>query len=95
MSFVNRQLYKQKPQAWGPVSSVQASIFKNAEKIGIDPSLFDCLFPIWDKVGLPRNYVTGNTCNLCGGSTTIPSWGIKQQWILSNLTDGFYSRCCR
>ena len=38
----NRQLYKQKPQAWGPVSSVQASIFKNAEKIGIDPVFIYC-----------------------------------------------------
>ena len=35
MSFVNRKLYKQKPSAWGPVSAVQASIFKNAEKFGI------------------------------------------------------------
>ena len=34
-----RQLYKQKPQAWGPVSSVQRSIFKNAEKVwGYNPA---------------------------------------------------------
>ena len=46
MSFVNRRLYKQKPQAWGPVSAVQASIFKNAERIGIDPK-FRHFMPCW------------------------------------------------
>ena len=47
MSFVNRQLYKQKPQAWGPASAVQASIFKNAERVGIDPVLLKCVMPFW------------------------------------------------
>ena len=47
MSFFNRQLYKQKPQAWGPVSSVQASIFKNAEMAGIDPASIAFAMPMW------------------------------------------------
>lgn len=51
MSFVNRQLYKQKPSAWGPVSSVQASIFKNVEKIGIDKNSLISLIPLWEKAG--------------------------------------------
>lgn len=42
-----RQSYKQKPQAWGPVSSVQASIFKNAERIGIDPASIALAMPMW------------------------------------------------
>lgn len=33
-----RQLWKQKPQAWGPFSAVQSALFHNAEKIGIDPA---------------------------------------------------------
>jgi len=51
MSFVNRKLYKQKPQAWGPVSSVHASIFKNAERVGIDPGIFTVVSPFWEKAG--------------------------------------------
>lgn len=51
MSFVNRQLYKQKPQIYGPVSSVKASIFKNAEKIGIDKNSLISLIPLWEKAG--------------------------------------------
>ncbi len=42
-----RQLYKQKPSAWGPASSVQASIFKNAERIGIDPASIALAMPMW------------------------------------------------
>lgn len=42
-----RQLYKQKPQIYGPVSSVQASIFKNAERIGIDHAVFEAFFTAW------------------------------------------------
>ena len=41
-----RQLYKQKPSAWGPVSSVQASIFKNAERIGIDRASIALAMPM-------------------------------------------------
>jgi hypothetical protein len=52
MSFVNRKLYKQKPQAWGPVSSVQASIFKNTEKIGIDKNSLISIIPLWEKAGI-------------------------------------------
>jgi len=42
-----RQSYKQKPQAFGPVSAVQASIFKNAERIGIDPASIALAMPMW------------------------------------------------
>lgn len=55
MSFVNRQLYKQKPSAWGPVSAVQASIFKNAEKIGINPKKIKLILPLWNP-GTQRDY---------------------------------------
>ena len=47
----NRQLYKQKPKAWGPVSSVQASIFKNAESIGINPASIALAMPMWGPGG--------------------------------------------
>lgn len=42
-----RQLYKQKPSAWGPVSAVQASMFKNAEKVGIAPESIALAMPMW------------------------------------------------
>lgn len=48
MSFFNRQLYKQKPSAWGPVSAVQASIFKNAEKLWeYNPAGFISYIPLY------------------------------------------------
>ena len=58
MSFVNRQLYKQKCSAWGPVSAVQASMFKNAEKIGIDPESIALAMPMWgpgDQLDYSKN----------------------------------------
>ncbi len=50
MAF-NRQLYKQKPQAYGPPSVVQASILKNAERMGIAPSKLSGVFPFWEGAG--------------------------------------------
>lgn len=64
MSFVNRKLYKQKPQAWGPVSSVQASIFKNAERIGIDPDFIALAMPLWgpgNQIDYAKWYIGTNT----------------------------------
>ncbi len=51
-----RQSYKQKPQAWGPVSEVQASIKKNAERVGIDPGNIYRYFPFWTP-GKQLDYV--------------------------------------
>ncbi len=75
MSFVNRQLYKQKPQAWGPVSQVQASIFKNAEKIGIPAP--KAAFPLFEGSGYPRNYMSGEIGTLYG--STAPLWTVGPQ----------------
>ena len=63
MSFFNRQLYKQKPSAWGPVSAVQASIFKNAERMGIDPGSIALCMPMWgpgDQIDYASNISTAN-----------------------------------
>lgn len=79
MSFVNRQLYKQKPSAWGPVSAVQASIFKNAERIGIDPSSLKLNFPFWSP---------GNQVELISAKSFSPintTFGIK-----GSLGNGLY-----
>jgi len=43
-----RQKYKEKPQAWGSVDSVQRSLFKNAEKIGINPADIALAMPMWN-----------------------------------------------
>ena len=85
MSFVNRQLYKQKPSAWGPVSSVQASIFRNAERIGIPAP--KAAFPLFEGSGYPRNYMSGEVGTLYG--STAPLWAIGPQgmelvWQASN-----------
>ena len=53
-----RQLYKQKPQAYGPPSVVQASLFKNADGMGIDPGLLVGYWPFWEKAGKASNLVT-------------------------------------
>jgi hypothetical protein len=60
MSFFNRQLYKQKPQAWGPVSEVQSSIFANAEQIyGIDHKIIGFAMPFWGP-GKQMDYANVN-----------------------------------
>ena len=58
MSFFNSKLYKQKPQAWGPVSAVKASIFKNAERIGIDPGIISRFVITWNP-GNQIDYANG------------------------------------
>lgn len=84
MSFVNRQLYKQKPQAWGPVSSVQASIFKNAEKIGIDPGFIYCpLSP--DSQGI--DYVSSIRSTYDPVTFSIGKYGIAP-YLSIYATDG-------
>src|SRR6056297_904694 len=47
MSFFLRQLWRQKPQAYGPVSAVQRNIFLNAERCGIDPGSIALYLPMW------------------------------------------------
>ncbi len=76
MTFL-RQLYKQKPQAWGPVSAVQASIFKNAESIGIAPENILLAIPAWEKsTSILTNYglLSGPTSS---GTTEIYNDGIR------------------
>lgn len=46
-----RRLWDQKPQAYGPFSYVQSSLFHNAERIGIDPSSIVMACPTWEQVG--------------------------------------------
>lgn len=47
MSFL-RQLWKHKCEAWGPQKEVQSSLFKNAERIGIDPKSIALAMPMWN-----------------------------------------------
>lgn len=50
-----RQKYKEKPQAFGPVSAVQRSLFINAEAMGIPAP--DIYLPLWEKIGsTAKNY---------------------------------------
>ncbi len=88
MSFVNRQLYKQKPQAWGPVSSVQASIFKNAEIIGIDPASIVLAMPMWGP-GDQIDYASYNLATNYGATfekNAITVGSVSGQTIDTNRT---------
>ena len=58
MSFFLRQLWKQKPQARGPVSAVQRDIRMNAEWCGIDPGSIVLYLPMWgpgNQIDYSRN----------------------------------------
>jgi len=52
MAFFNRKLYAVKPREWGPAKQVQASIFKNAERIGVDPASILTYLPLWESAGM-------------------------------------------
>lgn len=84
MSFVNRQLYKQKPQAWGPVSSVQASIFKNAEMAGIDPGSIALCMPLWDP-GSFQDYSQNLFKPTISGAVFT-----ENSWYMDGTDDRFY-----
>lgn len=48
---------KIKPEAWGPVSSVQSTIYNNADNFGINPKDAGVLLLLWEKAGkFPLNY---------------------------------------
>jgi hypothetical protein len=66
MTFL-RRLHKQPPAAWGPASEVQASIFKNAERAGIDKSFVLSAMPLWNP-GQQKDYVRSNLSDLVGVS---------------------------
>src|SRR6056297_1633631 len=59
MSFFLRQLWKQKPQAYGPVSAVQRDIWMNAERCGIDPGSIVLYLPMWGP-GDQVDYINTN-----------------------------------
>ena len=52
---------KIKPEAWGPAEDVQAAIFENAGRIGIDPALIAIAMPLWERTGsIAYNYGNSN-----------------------------------
>jgi len=62
-----RRLYKQPPSVWGPVSEVKTSVFKNAEKEGIDKSFVLSAMSLWSP-GQQVDYVRSNLSDLVGVS---------------------------
>ena len=55
MGIFLRQLWKQKPDQWGPKSDVTSGLFNSLEKIGIDPSDCALAMPMWNA-GDQRDY---------------------------------------
>jgi len=92
MGVYLRQLWKQKPQAWGPFSAVQAGLFHNAEKMGIDSPIFAPF--LWEKSGDPHDYAQGATYTLKDNSPVI-TWGPEGQrfgWDSGYMYDNGVSR---
>ena len=83
-----RRLYKQKPQAWGPVSAVKASIFKNAERAGIDPGSIALCMPMWgpgDQIDYAAyNLATNYGATFAKNAITVGS--VSGQTIDTNRT---------
>jgi len=66
MSFFLRQLWKQKPSMYGPVSAVQRDIFLNAERCGIDPGSIALYLPMWGP-GNQQDYGPGGLTGINSG----------------------------
>lgn len=77
-----RQKYKEKPQIWGPVESVQRSLAINSERIGIDYADIALAMPMWgpgnqqsyDKmrlVGANYGAVFTSNCLYFNGSSSL------------------------
>ena len=87
MSLIVGQYYrgnpKQKPKQWGSVSTVQATVFNNAEKIGINPSNIPIAIPFWELAGnIPYNY------GQLGNPTLTGSYNWQDDGLRLNYSDG-------
>lgn len=69
-----RQKYKEKPQAWGPVESVQRSLAINAERIGINYEDIALAMPMWEKAGTIAHCFAGKTKIVAAVMDTGVSW---------------------
>ncbi len=49
-----------KPRQWGPLSAVRSSVFRNAERVGINPQSIKLLLPFWEGGGDVHDIVSGN-----------------------------------
>src|SRR6056297_2770382 len=91
MSFFLRQLWRQKPQAYGPVSAVQRDIFLNAERVGIDPGSIALYLPMWgpgDQVDYITKLTSTNEYNKPGFSENNLLFGTAD-WLLMGGQDEF------
>jgi hypothetical protein len=74
----------QKPKQWGPLSSVRAAVFRNAEALGIDADSVIGLWAMWEGAGLSRNVISGS--ELSAGDGVWANDGL----LLTNTT--YYDR---
>lgn len=81
---------KQKPAQWGPLSAVRSAVFRNAERMGIDPTTI-FVRPMWEGAGANSGTVNGRAVGTIGGSGAV--WTGKgitfnSGWItVDRLTD--------
>ena len=89
MAFVHRKLYRQKPRAWGPVSAVQASIFKNAERAGIDLGYIQLCYPFWEGAGLVFKDYSQSLADMqiYNLQTAYPKWKSNSGYLYADKGD--------
>ena len=83
-----RQKYKEKPQAWGSFDSVQRSLFKNAERIGIDSDDIAFSMPCWTPINYANNIQkTSITTGINFVKNTLRSTNVSGGIIYPNSTN--------
>jgi hypothetical protein len=71
----------QKPKQWGSISSVRSAVFRNAERLGIDPENIAAIYPNWEKSGaVSHDIIHGND------NSTVDSWS-KNGVLYSNTQE--------
>jgi hypothetical protein len=95
---------KQKPEQWGNVSDVRSAVFRNAERMGIDPASLVGYWPIWETAGSPRDIMMsappaipyGNpaydTDGLCHDGNDHTTLGDNAKWCGDALSIFFTAR---
>jgi hypothetical protein len=67
---------REKPRQYGPLSYVQYSVARNAERIGIDPASIVGYWPFWEGAGAPYDVMSGTRATAIGSGNT---WTGKKQ----------------
>jgi hypothetical protein len=59
MIYLDWNKYQQKPRQWGPLSAVRSAVFRNAERLAVDPASLVAYFPMWEGAFPLVNLISG------------------------------------